>query len=121
MDRSLAKIFTAAPISALALMACQTAPTSSQLMPAMLMESSPETTALLSEAVSSALGGRKITLAPNVLMTGSKLTLDPKYVDSRSLQRPDHFILMKDGKRCYLQHEESGKMMPLGKLKCQIA
>lgn len=109
----------AAASAALVMSACQTTATSSQPAEAMLIKSSPATTKMLSKAISKALGGRKITLAPNVLMDSPKLVMDPKFVDSRSMQKPDHFILMKEGKSCYLMHQESGQKMPLGRLKCQ--
>ena len=95
--------------------ACQTTAGSE----AVLSESSPQTTAALSQAVSKALGGREVTLAPNVLMESSKLVMDPKYVGDRSRERPDHFTLMKDSSGCYLIHEESGTKTPLGTLNCQ--
>lgn len=107
-------------IIAAALSACQTT-ASSDPVEALLLESSPEVTRVLSDAVSQAMGGSKVTLAPDVLTQSSKLVMDPKFVDDRSFQRPDHFKLMKDGASCYLLHEESGQKMPLGKVKCKAA
>lgn len=106
-------------ISAAALAACQTSAPLSEPVGARLLESSSANTAVLSKAVSEALGGRKVTLAPNVLMDRSTLVMDPKFVSSRSLQRPDHFRLMTNGQSCYLVHEETGASMPLKGMKCE--
>jgi len=104
--------------AALTLGACQT---TADTVPveAQLTKSSPATTAILTQAVSKALGGRNITLAPNILTDSSKLIMDPKFVDDRSMERPDHFTLMKEGKTCYLVHEETSAKIPLAQVNCQ--
>jgi len=110
--------------------ACQTM-TNSKPAEAMLMESSSETTGLLSEAVSQALGGVKVTLAPDTLMNKSSFTVETKMAQSMQSNRntglmndrarpaPDRFTLMMQGKDCFLKHEGSGKMMPLENMNCQ--
>lgn len=104
--------------TALILASCQTTADNTP-SEAVLMESSPAATAALSEAVSSALGGRKVTLAPNVLLDSPKLVMDPKFVDDRSLERPDHFRLVKEGQDCYLVHEENLSKWSLPNVKCK--
>ncbi len=101
--------------------ACQTTATDKDSGPvnAVLSAPSAKTLAKVSAAVSQALGGRKVTLADSVLTTDSQLVMDPKFVDSRSMQRPDHFVLMMAGKSCYLVHQESGAKLPLSRVKCR--
>ena len=106
-------------VTVIGLSACQTTQPLSEPVQARLVKSTSANTAVLSKAVSEALGGRKVTLAPNVLMDKSTLVMDPKFVDDRSFQRPDHFRLMTNGQSCYLVHEESGKSMPLKGMDCQ--
>ena len=112
------------------LSACQTTQQATiEPTDARLMKSSSANTAILSEAVSEALGGRKVTLAENVLTDKSTLVMDPSFasgrtmdsgfVNGRSLQKPDHFRLMTNGISCYLLHEESGKSIPLKDMNCQ--
>ena len=108
--------------------ACQT---TAAPQPAVLSETSPEVTAALSTAASQALGGVGVTLAPDVLTTSPTLVLETKIpqtldrnrytglVNDRARPAPDVFKLMKAGNSCYLLHEESGKKMPLGNMKCQ--
>lgn len=120
----------AAAATVLLLGACQTT-ANSKPVEAMLMQSSPETTTMLSEAVSQALGGVKVTLAPNTLMNKSSFTVETKMAQSmdgnrtvgmmndRARPMPDRFTLMMQGKDCFLKHEGSGQMMPLGNMNCQ--
>lgn len=108
--------------------ACQTTATP---VPAVLSETSPEVTAALGTAASKALNGVDVTLAPDVLTTSSTLVLETKIpqtldgnrytglLNDRARPAPDVFKLMKTGNTCYLLHEESGKKMPLGNMKCQ--
>ena len=107
--------------------ACQT---TAKPVPAVLSETSPKVTAALGTAASQALGGVGVTLAPDVLTTSSTLVLETKIPQAIDRQRytgllndrarpaPDVFKLMKAGSTCYLLHEESGKKMPLGNMKC---
>ena len=128
MRRQLPQLMAASAV--LLLSACQTT-ASSAPAEAMLMKSSPATTAMLSDAVSQALGGVKVTLADDVLMKNSTLTVETKIAQSMDSNRSiglmndrarpaaDRFTLMKEGRSCYLLHENSGQKMPLGQLECQ--
>ncbi len=123
--------FVAAVSAACVLAACQTT-ASGPPAEAMLMESSSSSTKLLSKAVSQALGGVDVNLASNVLMDSSVLTIEtriPQSMDGgrmvgamndRARPKPERFTLMKEGRSCYLVHENTGQKMPLGRLKCQV-
>jgi len=127
--RNIRLIVTASAACALA--ACQTT-TSAPPAEAMLTESSAATTQMLSKAVSKALGGVDVKLANNVLMDSPTLTLEtriPQSMDGgrmvgamndRARPAPDRFTLMKEGRSCYLVHENTGQKLPLGSMKCQV-
>jgi len=84
MRRQLPQLMAASAV--LLLSACQTT-ASSAPAEAMLMKSSPATTAMLSDAVSQALGGVKVTLADDVLMKNSTLTVETKIAQSMDSNR----------------------------------
>ncbi len=109
----------AAAVVAMLSAGCQTTTANSTPVNAVLSAPSAKTLAKINDAVSKALGGRTVTLAENILTTDSQLVMDPKFVESRSVQRPDHFALMMAGKSCYLVHRESGAKLPLSRVKCR--
>ena len=104
-------------LAAAGLAACQTT-TAEPARDALLSNAGPDTLAEISDTVSLALSGRKTVLAKTVLTTRPDLIIDPKYVDDRSLQRPDHFRLQVTGTSCHLLHEETQQTYPLRKARC---
>ena len=99
------------------LSACQTTMAKAP-QDALLSNPSPKVLTEISETISGALSGRKTLLSKDVLTKNPELIIDPKYVDGRSLQRPDHFKLQITGTDCQLLHVETGKIYPLKKTRC---
>ena len=83
----------------------------------------------LEAIVGRALGVQKVTLATEVLMGESTLSVQQKAVMGpdgnpimgRIMKRPDHFTLRTDGTTCSLTHDESGNVYPLTLVKCERA
>jgi len=83
----------------------------------------------LEATVSKALGGKKVSLATEVLMGESTLAVQQKEVMGpdgnpimgRIMTKPDVFILKTDGETCSLTHEESGEVYPLSSVICERA
>jgi hypothetical protein len=92
-----------------------------------------KTLSQLTQAVSGALGGQSVQLAPDVLSKSSVLILETKLPQSlnerrdmalmndRARPRPDHFELMTTGRECYLIHRETKAKIVLPGVKCQLA
>ena len=108
------------------LSACQTMPPAKGA-PAVLTNSSEKLTVQITEIVSKALHGTKVTIAPDVLTKSPSLIIelagrggiggDP--VMGRRMDRPDHFTLSLNGKKCVLTHEQSGESYYLRGAKCE--
>ena len=95
--------------------------------PALLAKSAGDIRPALKDAVSKALGGRRVALASNVLTTDSRLIIEPKMeprdpfgnpMSGRLLGRPDHFILKTANGECALMHEKTGEYYPLPGVAC---
>ena len=109
----------------LGLAACATA-TGRPDLPALLTNPTAESRAELVRAVSGALHGAPITLADDALTRDSTLivertrprTPDGVPLNGREMGRPEHFRLVKNGTRCVLVHERTGKRWTLKAATC---
>ena len=109
----------------LGLAACATA-TGRPDLPALLTNPTAESRAELVRAVSGALHGAPITLADDALTRDSTLIIErtaPRTADGvplsgRETGRPEHFRLVKNGSRCMLVHERTGKRWTLTAATC---
>ena len=109
----------------LGLAACATA-TGRPDLPALLTNPTAESRAELVRAVSGALHGAPITLADDALTRDSTLIVErtrPRTADGvplsgRETGRPEHFRLVKNGSRCMLVHERTGKRWTLTAATC---
>jgi len=96
--------------------------------PAVLTGSDPAAHAEIEATVSKALNNENVTLAPDVLTTTSRLTIERKQhrsiannpMQGRIMDRPDHFTLSKSGQQCILMHEETGETYPLSSVDCAL-
>ena len=109
----------------LGLAACATA-TGRPDLPAMLTNPTAESRAELARRVSGVLHGAQITLADDALTRDSTLivertrprTPDGVPLNGREMGRPEHFRLVKNGSRCVLVHEGTGKRRTLKAATC---
>lgn len=110
-------------VAAIALMAgCQHLPGTKQ--PAVLDAPTSKVQLQLQQSVSAALGS-DIRLSQHALTRNSRLTIDApqsKTINDQShglhLGKPDHFQLWKQGKKCVLEHEETGQTWVLQAASC---
>ena len=110
----------AAAIAATNLASCETMPPSKGA-PAVLQASSDEVRAELTEVISNALNGVRITLAPDALTTDSVVIIEKQNFAAigRRMDRPDHFTLSLSNGKCVLTHEETGQNYALKHAKCE--
>jgi len=109
---------------ALCLSVCATV--SGRDVPAVLTNPTAESRAALARAVSGALHGAPVTIADDALTRDSTLIIErarPRTPDGvplsgRETGRPERFRLVKDGSRCVLVHERTGKRWTLKAATC---
>jgi hypothetical protein len=109
----------------LSLAACASMPGRRDL-PAVLTNPTAESRAELVRKVSGALHGAPITIAADALTRDSTLIIEraqPRGADGvplsgRETGRPEHFRLVKNGSRCVLVHERTGKRWTLKAATC---
>jgi len=95
-------------------------------VPALITKPTAESRAELARAVSQALNGIAVPLADDALLREYTLVVErarPRAIEGapvpgRESRRPDHFLLVKNGKRCVLVHEESGRRFTLRSTTC---
>lgn len=112
----------------LSLAACATAAPQRDL-PAVITRPTPESRAELVRTVSRALHGAPLTIADEALTRDSTLIVerarargaDGAPLAGRETGRPEHFRLVKNGSRCVLVHEASGKRFTLASASCSPA
>ncbi|NNC37116.1 MAG: hypothetical protein EX271_04160 [Acidimicrobiales bacterium] len=98
-----------------------------EITEAVLTQKSAEAHKELEDTVSKAMGGRKVTLATEILMGESTFSVqqiqqmgpDGNPIMGRIMERPDKFTLHTDGKSCTLTHEKSGNVFPLTVTTCE--
>jgi hypothetical protein len=94
--------------------------------PALITKPTAESRAEVARVVSQALNGVAVPLADDALVRENTLVVErarPRAIDGapvpgRENRRPDHFRLVKNGKRCVLVHEESGRRFTLPRTTC---
>ena len=95
-------------------------------VPALITSPSPKSHAELVRVVSRVLNGASITIADDALTRDSALIIerarargaDGAPLTGRDTGRPEHFRLVKNGSRCVLVHERSGKRFTLASASC---
>ncbi len=105
--------------------ACATAPPAPDV-PAVITSPTPEGRAELARVVSQALHGAPLTLADDALTRESTLIIerarargpDGTPLLGRDTGRPERFRLVRDGSRCVLVHEGSGRRFVLRSATC---
>jgi len=127
---------TACALLPVILMGCETVESTeveekpmAEITRAILIQKTAEAHQELEATVSKALGGKKVSLATEVLMGESTLAVQQKEVIGpdgnpimgRIMKKPDVFILQTDGETCSLKHEESGDVYPLSSVICERA
>ncbi|MDQ2076327.1 hypothetical protein [Marinimicrobium sp. ABcell2] len=108
-----------------ALSGCQT--TDLDPVPGLIVEPDADSRAALSEAVSNALDGVDVLLAPNALTESSVLILEQSHYradenmhrQGRRLDQPEHFQLLFQGGACILVHKDSGQHQMLADTECK--
>ena len=99
------------------------------ITPAVLTQKSAAAHQEIEATISKAMGGQKVSLATEVLMVESSVSVQQKQVmgpDSnplvgRIMTKPDTFTLHTDGTTCTLTHQQSGKVYPLPNVVCERA
>lgn len=108
--------------------ACQTA-TQRKPVPALLSSTDAATTAELNAAASKLLNGKPVTLGRSAFTNNSGLTLETAMRNSalgrigsgRIIEEPDGLRLLRAGRRCVLEHVNSGKQTRLKLTNCIVA
>ena len=114
----------ASMLAAVALAACRTALPD---LPALVTKPSPESRAEIARTVSGALNGAPVTLAEDALTREDALLIErarPRSLEGtpstgRETGRPERFLLVKNGDRCVLVHEGSGRRFELTATNCE--
>lgn len=109
----------------LCLAACATV-SAQRDVPAVITSPSPASRAELVRVVTRALNGAPPTIADDALTRESALIIerarargaDGAPLTGRDTGRPEHFRLVKNGSRCVLVHERSGKRFTLASATC---
>lgn len=97
-----------------------------QAKPAVISNPSPETTAELTQLVSTIYGGRSVTLAPDVLTETNILSIQiaPHKKDGLPVmgaiqEMPRQFQLLKHEDDCYLYDSQNDTLYPLETVQCK--
>lgn len=109
----------------LCLTACATAATQPDV-PAVITSPTRESRAEVIRVVSRALKGAPLTIADDALTRDGVLIIerarargpDGAPLNGRDTGKPEHFRLVKNGSRCVLVHEGSGKRFTLASATC---
>lgn len=117
------------PIAAIAAVVLLSACTSmaQQGTPALIVDPSAEGHAELVRVVSAALNTSTVIIAADALTRESTLLIERtpardatgQRFSGRDFGKPEHFQLVKDGKRCVLVHRGSGQRIELTKSRCK--
>ena len=101
----------------LSLAACATV-SAGRDVPALITTPTAESRAELRRVVSRALNGASLTIADDALTRDSVLIIERALSSGREMGRPEHFRLVKNGARCVLVHERTGKRVTLASAGC---
>ncbi|AUD78626.1 hypothetical protein CW740_04910 [Kangiella profundi] len=98
-----------------------------QAKPAIISNPSAETTAELTEVISTIYGGRPVTLAPDVLTETNILSIQiaPHEKDGLPVmgaieEMPRQFQLLKHESDCYLYDSQNDTLYPLDTVQCSL-
>lgn len=103
---------------------CNSTVNQDELRPALLSEPSQQQVAAL---VAQALNIKGVNISEDVFMQKSSLVLSsPPFTDAqgnpimgKQVEMPERFMLLTDGKQCYLQHLNSEQILPAPTLTCR--
>jgi hypothetical protein len=117
---------TTLAVAAVLGVAARAAASESGGLPAVLVNPTTESRAELARTVSGALHGARIAIADDALTRDSTLIIDrtePRTADGvplsgRRTGRPEHFRLVKEGSRCVVVHERTGRRWTLKAATC---
>lgn len=111
------------------LSACSTAMSDQKSGPAILLESSTKNTQVISQAMSLALNGKKVSLTANAFRKSSDHTLEKKAFTGMNSKPADglilgipvihRFSLLSSGSSCHLVYEKTGTKYPLNGINCK--
>ncbi len=95
-------------------------------LPAVLTHPTAESRAELQRVVSRALNRQTVTLADDALTADGTLIVERAIrrdaqgvrLQGRETERPEHFRLVRNGSRCVLVHEDSGRRFTLKAATC---
>ncbi len=87
-------------------------------VPAQIVDHTPESYSELQQVVSSALGGRSVTIAEDALTKKSLLVIEPKHLTGRDLRTVEQFRLVISGSTCVLVHLGSDARTELSRANC---
>lgn len=115
-----------APIALVVALFAGPAGSTSADVPALITKPTAESRAEIVRLVSRALHGAAVSLADDAFVRESALVVEgarPRAIEGapasgRETRRPDHFRLMRNGRRCVLVHEESGRRFTLVSTAC---
>ena len=104
---------------------CRTVPARSDV-PAIIVNATPESRAVLAKAVSDALNGAPVKLAADALTKTDVLIIEREHprdpaghpLDGRERQMPEHFQLVKSGDQCVLVHRRTERRFRLAGVEC---
>jgi hypothetical protein len=110
----------------LALGGCRSDATAAEGVPALLQDPDERTRTELQRVVSEALGGVAVMLSDDALTHTSLLVIERRQpvddagrpIMGRILEAPDRFRLIRQGGRCLLEHEASGRRSLLEGVRC---
>lgn len=98
-----------------------------QAKPAIISNPSPETTAELTDVMSTIYGGRPVTIAPDVLTETNILSIQiaPHEKDGLPVMgaiedMPRQFQLLKHESDCYLYDSQNDTLYPLDTVQCSL-
>ncbi len=111
-----------------ALLACRTARQPRE-EPAVLVDPTAGSRAVLQRAVSGALHGAPVTLADDALTRSSTLVIEPRWprdaagqlLSGRERGFPERFHLVRSDGRCVLVHDRDGRRLELEGASCAAA
>ncbi len=111
----------------LAIMGCKTIQSDASA-PALLEEISDETFKEIHQVITTALNGRKVTIAGNVFTKSSKLIIQRKKhmdagsspVQTRVDEAPIIYQLLKQNDSCFIEEVSSNKRYRLVQTKCRV-
>ncbi|WP_462159392.1 hypothetical protein [Pseudoalteromonas sp. GB56] len=110
--------------SSSALSGCNSTSNDEEFRPATLSEPSHQQVA---DIVAQLVGSQSVNLNTDVFMEKSSLVIEPpKIADAngnpimgKQLEMPQRFMLLTDGKQCFIRHLNSEQVIPTPQLSCK--